>query len=75
MIYVDAVLSYTKLKNGGYLIFDDYDLEGVKLAVDEFQKKYPVHLLHKKSQVIFQKKRIYHQSRNNFRPRLSRLHR
>ena len=55
MIYVDAVLSYTKLKKGGYLIFDDYDWEGVKLAVDEFQKKYPVRLLHKKSQVIFQK--------------------
>ena len=55
MIYVDAVLSYTKLKKGGYLIFDDYDWEGVKLAVDEFQKKYPVHLLFKKSQVIFQK--------------------
>ena len=54
-VYEDAVLSFAKLKKGGYLIFDDYDWEGVKLAVDEFQKKYPVRLLFKKKQVIFQK--------------------
>jgi predicted O-methyltransferase YrrM len=36
----DAVISIRKLKKGGILIFDDYDWDGPRLAIDSFKACY-----------------------------------
>jgi len=55
-VYNDAILSYNKLKNNGYMIFDDYDWEGVRKAVNRFRKRHNVKLIRKRSGLIIFKK-------------------
>jgi len=40
----DAIFSFRKLKKNGYIIFDDYQWSGVKLAIDSFCKIYEKYL-------------------------------
>jgi predicted O-methyltransferase YrrM len=44
-VYKDGVMSFDKLKHGGYMIFDDYDSSGrnwpeTKLGIDNFIEEY-----------------------------------
>lgn len=58
----DSELVFRLIKNGGLMIFDDYefspDFENTKLGIDLFLKKYSdrVELIHKGWQVIVRKK-------------------
>ncbi|KAF0412722.1 SAM-dependent methyltransferase [Gigaspora margarita] len=63
-VLVDAVLAWNLLKEGGIIIFDDYELEryeeeynNAKVAVDSFLKCYEpqIEVIHKGFQVIVKK--------------------
>jgi predicted O-methyltransferase YrrM len=67
-VLADAVMAWRLLKTGGYLIFDDYDLNGYrshvipnhtpKIAINAFLKVYGPYLdvLHQGYQVLVRKK-------------------
>lgn len=39
-VYNDAVMSLSKTKPGGYIVFDDYDWKDTKLGIETFLKDY-----------------------------------
>ena len=39
-VYRDGCMSFQKLKKGGYMIFDDYDLKETKVGIDRFIDEY-----------------------------------
>lgn len=39
-VYKDAIMTFPKVKSGGYLIFDDYDWQNTKMGINNFINEY-----------------------------------